>query len=58
MFVSERKQRWSLAYIHLILLKQGYYSLEYWGLFDERSFHNQFIYNVGVLRTLHIDGPN
>ena len=58
MFVSESKHRWSLTYIHLILLKQGYYSLEYWALFDERSFYNQFIYNVGVLRTLHIDGPN
>ena len=27
-------------------------------MFDEHSFYNQFIYNVGVLRTLHIDGPN
>ena len=27
-------------------------------MFDERSFYNQFIYNVGVLRTPHIDGPN
>jgi hypothetical protein len=43
---------------HLILLKRGYYSLEYQAMFDERSFYNQFIYNVGVLRTLHIDGPN
>jgi hypothetical protein len=44
---------------HLILLKRGYYSLEYQAMFDERSFYNQFIYNVGtMLRTLHIDGPN
>ena len=27
-------------------------------MFDECSFYNQFIYNVGVLRTLHIDGSN
>ena len=27
-------------------------------MFDECSFYNQFIYNVGVLRTLHINGPN
>ena len=27
-------------------------------MFDERSFYNPFIYNVGVLRTLHINGPN
>ena len=47
-----------MTYIHLILLKQEYYSLEYYAMFDERSFSNQFIYNVGVLRTLHINGPN
>ena len=27
-------------------------------MFDERSFYNKFFYNVGVLRILHIDGPN
>ena len=27
-------------------------------MFDERSFYNQCIYNIGVLRTLHINGPN
>jgi hypothetical protein len=30
---------------HLILLKRGYYSLEYYALLDECSFYNQFIYN-------------
>jgi hypothetical protein len=39
---------------HLILLKQGYYSLEYWALFDEQICPCSFLIKQGHIKYINI----